>query len=367
MSLTVPASTPDARNRSLQGLRGLAAGLVLIFHVFAMGAHGGFWPDLPREHWVHDVGPLAVRIFFLISGYLIVGSLWRNGDLKRFAWNRVLRLYPVFLLLHVLMFTLGPVIGYQWVGGVAGDSMSRLLGDPLAWTVHFFSNLLFLPGIFALPIAQQNAWSLSYEALFYLVAGMMFLLWKTRQQSHRAIGWWVGWAAIISFSIYDNDGWFFLGGVGVWWLQKQGRLNWIHRGPVDVIALGLGFWLFHLQQYLPATLVLGVFFILVVREQGWLRVVLRSDTMNFLGLISYSLYLVHPFALEALRRLLHPVQNAALTPWAFWVAGLGLAVVSAWLSYECIEKRFTAWLGSKLELRKADLAAKSASDLMATR
>lgn len=367
MSDSASTSSHDSRNRSLQGLRGLAAGLVLVFHVQAMGAKGNFWPILPEGHWIHDVGPIAVRIFFFISGYLIVSSLWRNADLKRFAVNRVLRIYPVFLLLHLVMFTLGPLTGYEWVGGAQGDNMGRLLGDPLAWTAHFFSNLFFLPGIFALPIAQQNAWSLSYEALFYITAGFMFLAWKRRKEGGSALLWWLGIAGILAFNLWDSDGWFFVGGVLVWWLQKEGRLRLPLGGPVDLLALGGGFLLFHHRHYELAAIVLSLFFIIVVREQGWMRVVLRSHSMHFLGVISYSLYLVHPFALEALRRVLHQREFAQSAPWLYWVAGLAFAIFCGWLCYEVIEKRLTRWLSAKLELRRPDLAAKSAPDLMATR
>ncbi len=371
MSKPTTAPSHDSRNRSLQGLRGFAAALVLLFHVHAMGAKGGFWPVLDVTHWMHDVGPIAVRLFFFISGYLIVGSLWRNGDVRQFALNRVLRIYPVFLLLHLTMFTLGPLTGYEWVGGLAGDDMSRLLGDPVSWTAHFLSNLFFLPGILALPIAQQNAWSLSYEALFYVLAAIMFIAWRKRQQGGSSSLWFLGWAVILAFNLWDSDGWFFLAGVGVWWLQKEERLSTRAAGPLDILALLAGFWFFHNGWHIPAAIVLSLFFILVVRERGWMRHLLRSDTMNFVGLISYSLYLVHPFALEALRRVLHHghangqlVQHAA---WFFWVIGPIFAVGCAWLSYEVIEKRFTRWVAAKLELRRRDLAAKSAPDLMATR
>lgn len=372
--MTLPAARPsiaESRNRSIQGLRGLAAAMVLVFHIQMMGAKGEFWDELPLGNWLHEIGPIAVRLFFFISGYLIVGSLWKSGDIRRFAMNRVLRIYPVFLVLHLVMFTLGPVVNYEWVGGSSGDTMGRLMGDPLAWTFHFLSNLFFLPGLFPLPIAQQNAWSLSYEALFYLMAAFMFIAWSRYDQIHGRVQWWFGWTLMLSFCLYDADGWFFLIGVAVWWLQKEGRLKLPKLGPLDLFSLVGGFVLFHAGQKALSAIILSLFFIMVVLEQGWSRPLLQSRVMNFLGTISYSMYLVHPFALEALRRALHHgtphgklVQGA---PWLFWIVGPAFAVLCAWLSYVLIEKRFTRWLSSKLELRGPDLAAKSAPDLMATR
>ncbi len=344
----------ETRNRSLHGLRGLASLLVLLFHVQMMGGKGGFWGKLtPDQPW-SDLGPIAVRLFFFISGFLIVGSLWRNGDVKRFLINRVLRIYPVFGLLHLVMFGLGPLINYQWAGGAEGDSMGRLAHDPLAWVENFGTNFAFLPGALHMPIAQQNAWSLAYEVAFYLVAAAMFLV-RAQKAIWATALWWLGWAGIAAMCISDKDWTFFVGGVGVWWLHSRGAPDWFKPGPLDLLTLALGFWLYHTQQWVPCLLVLGVFFFCVVTQRGWMTPLLQSSWMTFLGTISYSLYLIHPFALDALRRVLnlgsvHQWVGPA-APWIFVLLGPVCALVAAWASYVLVEKHFTKWLTIRLGLR----------------
>jgi peptidoglycan/LPS O-acetylase OafA/YrhL len=339
-------------NLSLHGLRGLAAFLVLVFHIEMMGGHGGFWPELPKLHWIKETGPLAVRLFFFISGFLIISSLSRNGNLKRFFVNRLLRVFPLFVILHLVMFTLGPLMNYHWVGEGAGDGMGRLLHDPLAWVGHFFSNLFLLPGLLELPIAQQNSWSLSYEFVFYGVAAFMF----HHQRRHadtlwgRAV-WYLSWLGI-GWACFNDHAWtYFVGGVGVWWVIRRFSLRLSGYGPLDLLALVFGFWLFLLGQWVFAVLVLSFFFASVVQETGWTSRLLQTPVMGFLGKISYSLYLVHPFALDALRRLLHfgmpdhgPIPYAAPL---FWVAGPCIAIMASWVTYELIEKRLTEWLKSR--------------------
>ena len=340
------------QNLSLHGLRGLAAFLVLIFHIEMMGGHGGFWPELPKLHWIKETGPLAVRLFFFISGFLIVSSLSRNGNLKRFFVNRLLRVFPLFVILHLVMFTLGPLMNYHWVGEGAGDGMGRLLHDPVAWVGHFFSNLFLLPGLLELPIAQQNSWSLSYEFVFYGVAA--FMVHHQRKMadsiSSRAL-WYLSWLGVGWACFHDHAWTYFVGGVGVWWVIRHFSFRLNGLGPLDLLALVFGFWLFLVDQWVPAVLVLSFFFASVVQETGWTSRLLQTSVMGFLGKISYSLYLVHPFALDALRRLLHfgtpdhgPVAHAAPL---FWVVGPCIAIAASWVTYELVEKRLTQWLKSR--------------------
>ena len=116
------------------------------------------------------MGRHGVELFFTISGYLISGSLVRHGKAKTFLIDRAVRIYPVFLVIHVIVFLTGPLIGYKWMVGLT----------PVQWTFDFISNALFLPGIFNLPLAQLSAWSLSYEALFYLITAAAFIGFRTR-------------------------------------------------------------------------------------------------------------------------------------------------------------------------------------------
>jgi peptidoglycan/LPS O-acetylase OafA/YrhL len=113
--------------------------------------------------------------------------------------------------------------------------------------------------------------------------------------------------------------------------------------------------LFAQRQWIASALVLMIFFAYVVLQTGWLALLLRTGPMGFLGRISYSLYLVHPFALEALRIGLHhgtphgSIVNGA--PWMFWVIGPAFAIAASWLCYAVLEKSFTQWLGARLALR----------------
>ena len=86
-------------------------------------------------------------------------------------------------------------------------------------------------------------------------------------------------------------------------------------------------------------------FFTIVRETGWLGWLLSLQPFQFLGKISYSLYLVHPFVMDPARtaviRLLAPRWGTSVAVGAFYVIAPLLAVGVATLSYEWIERRLT--------------------------
>ena len=72
----------DYRAKNLDGLRGLAILMVVIFHL-----NLSFLSTLPAPHFLHDsiyitqYGAYGVNLFFLISGFVISNSLEKNNDL----------------------------------------------------------------------------------------------------------------------------------------------------------------------------------------------------------------------------------------------------------------------------------------------
>src|SRR5689334_22475544 len=97
---TTPNSRKSGSVRSdIQGLRALAVGLVILYHIWPAILPGGF---------------VGVDVFFVISGFLIVGSLVReiaksnNLDLLSFYERRIVRLLPAATLV-LLVIVLGTV------------------------------------------------------------------------------------------------------------------------------------------------------------------------------------------------------------------------------------------------------------------
>lgn len=349
-------------NLSIHGLRGFAAISIVFFHVHGMGAKNHtLWTSIDN---LRSIGAFCVCVFFCISGFLIAQTLAQHNSLRIFAKNRLARIYPVFLVCHLIMFAIGPAKGYDWMGVLKYGSLDYFKA--------FFTNLLFLPGIFDLPIAQKNAWSLSYEALFYILAG---LIWKTSTTLRGIAKFFclILLAVVIVVVIFSrNNAVFFLIGVGCYLIQSnydrqesETIKSSDERSVLSVIILAhpqlpstdrLGLLCLiiaavgYTHHPLIAVPFLSIFLIEVVREDAFSAQILRLRPMQFLGTISYSLYLIHPFVLDLVRSIAVKVAigNVLLGSLTLIVVGSTMSILVAWVSYELIERRLTKLILSKL-------------------
>jgi peptidoglycan/LPS O-acetylase OafA/YrhL len=144
----------NGRIRSLDGLRAASIVLVLLAH---LGGTRGFFARQAVSH-AGDLGNLGVRVFFVISGFLITHLLLvekgRTGaiDLRAFYVRRALRILPAFLAFGLA------VMVSSIAGGVhvqSGDVMHAL-----TFTMNFHPQRAWQVG---------HLWSLSVEEQFYAV------------------------------------------------------------------------------------------------------------------------------------------------------------------------------------------------------
>ncbi|MDI6105514.1 acyltransferase [Actinoplanes sp. NEAU-A12] len=128
----------------LDGLRAVAVLLVLYSHL-TRALFTGLWTA--TDEWLHT-GTAGVMLFFLVSGYIIPASLERHGDLRAFWRSRVRRLFPLYLAVIAVLAITHPV------------------NDPLASAVGHATMLPFLLGV---PLITPVFWTLSFEMAFYLL------------------------------------------------------------------------------------------------------------------------------------------------------------------------------------------------------
>lgn len=256
-------------DQDVHGLRGVCCLSVFAFHV------GG-------PEWMSH----GVDAFFIISGYIVPRTAL-GRDPGQFLWDRVCRIYPAFLAIHLVVFLLGPAIDYK---GLASGGIS-------SWAGRFVSDALLLPGVFPLEPSQVVAWSLSFEALFYLV--ITCYLWVSRRAGPSCA--LVVLAPVVCYEL------------------------WVHpRCWLFVIGALLG-W----TEWVPV--------------RSWL---LRTWPLSVMGSLSYSFYLWHTVVMYPMKRLEPSIGYAgyvALTLVAtLWVS---------WASYHALEvwttRRLKAWRTSK--------------------
>jgi peptidoglycan/LPS O-acetylase OafA/YrhL len=160
----------------------------------------------------------------------------------------------------------------------------------------------------------------------------------------------LGWLACLEACVLDAKLAFFAVGALVWWLEKQQRLRLPPTGPMGIVGCIVGLLLYSTGHVWLAIVGVLPFFVDVVRQEGWIAPLLQSRTMMWFGKISYSLYLVHPFVLDPLRRIGIKLQDRLPNGMAHTllvIFGVLAALIAGAIANELIEVRLTRSLTAK--------------------
>lgn len=322
---------------AIQGLRGLAALSVLLVHLYLMPKAADLWPSGVPEWFtlVLGTGGRGVELFFVISGYLIPASLRRHRSVGRFFVERVMRIMPLYVVLHLIVFLVGPWVAYKFLAGLA----------PLAYATSFVANLLFLAPLVDLPLAQQNAWSLTYEAVFYLWTAAAFLALAGRRSRIALVPLLVGAAALMW--VFPPASYFAVG-IAFAVLDVPLRIGRVVDLMVGLASLAAMYGLCEYVSVFAGLPFAAILFLLVLDPGSGFAALLRWRGLQYLGRVSYSLYLVHPFVLFAIlfavKRLAPPEAWLWLVGPMIFVGGGIASVIAAGLVYALVEVRFRRWL-----------------------
>ncbi|MFC5678857.1 acyltransferase family protein [Aeromicrobium endophyticum] len=187
MTTAEPGTPSGARRSDIQGLRAVAATLIVAFHAGAL-VPGGFF---------------AVDIFFVISGFVITAMLLREHattgsiSLRRFYLRRVRRLFPSLALVVAVTMMLSILLlsPFSW-GPLAPSGLASLFAVS---NVYFAvaTDGYFQTASDAVPLL--HTWSLSVEEQFYLVFPTVVLLILARGRRRSLLVWAVAIVTVLSF------------------------------------------------------------------------------------------------------------------------------------------------------------------------
>ena len=291
--------TQRERNPQIQALRALAAGLVLIYHA----------------KWI-DGGYIGVDIFYVISGFLITGILLRELDSKStislvaFYARRTKRLLPASFL--VIFAT-----------GIAAlillpASMRQSLGRDVIAASTYISNFLFAlwendyQNLNSTPSPFIHFWSLAVEEQFYIFWPLLILI-LFRIGKHRAVFYGVLTTLVTSFlfSLYLTERapiWaFYILPTRAWELAAGALLVFLpelkkFRSIVALfsfVAICVATVIFDKTTPFPGIAALApvvATVLLLASRSKWpplIDVIAQSKVTQWLGAISYPLYLWH--------------------------------------------------------------------------
>ena len=358
---------PAPRLRSLDGIRGIAAVIVVLFHVVLTWRSASTGPDAGIWAWL-DIWPIrllwggyeAVMVFFVMSGFVLALPFLgpRRPRWGRFAARRIVRLYPAYFFALLLSAASEAALSARRT-----DKLVAVFHGYWAEDVTFAS--LMQGALMTVDYSNINGafWSLVHEIRISLIFPILFAaisrigvtpaLILTAILSATTVYLvplfpHAGFMAGLVFSFFKTGYFLFFFVLGIALAMHRQVLVDRLCGPwrsrrAALAILGLG--LMGMNTRLPyetGSLAVGLGFamvLLVVLSTQRGVAMLQSAMPQFLGKISYSLYLVHTPVLYAACYLLYGEWPIVL----ILLPILPITGALAWLFWFLIERPSIAW------------------------
>lgn len=311
------------RNRSLDGLRGLAALTVLAFHCYVPGFQGGF---------------IGVDVFFVLSGFLITCILRAGISMPAFYIGRARRLFPALLALLAAYGVVAPII---WPESVAFEIFR---------SASYLSDYILPPKVWPL----GHTWTLSVEAQFYLLWPFIVSRLPSRKAPFVLGLAWISlsvwrvivfglWGYNIAYTHADSHCTGLVLGALLTYVPEQPK--WLMWPGLLCLALLVCF-LPHLSPLaigpgIPAAEIAAALVVMGIR--GRESRLLGNRVLSGLGLVSYGIYLWH-------RPIAYWLTYDRPVPWPEAVLIVAaLAISLATISYFTVEAPFRKSRAAQLE------------------
>ncbi|MEO6252908.1 MAG: acyltransferase [Ferruginibacter sp.] len=348
----------------LNGLRALAALSVVVFHLtrdfaaFNLSPYiFGTLPDgSPKGFAMAGYG---VTIFFSLSGFLITYLLLAEKqkqeiNIKNFYFRRILRIWPLYYLYLVAVLIVIFYFGFRFNGSVL-----------LAY-IFFAANFPFIleniPHIAetTLPFLRHY-WSLGVEEQYYL-----FWPWVVKKVKNRLTLFVISFILVFNilkfafhfllpqsiiaacFNVIRFDC-MLIGSLGaIFYFTKQPLFLKICSSKISqlfawLIVLLLLLNVFHVASIIDHEIVSLVTVILIIGQITVKNRLINLDNRvcDFLGKISYGMYVIHPLIIFFAAKLLKETDLPPLLKYSLvYTFVTGATILISWISYEYFEKRF---------------------------
>ncbi len=373
---------PKKHYEILDGLRGVAAILVVAFHVFETFAGGN------RFKQIINHGYLAVDFFFLLSGFVVAYAYddrWGKMTRWEFYKRRLIRLQPMVIM--------GMIIGALFYYFQASDKLFPMIAGMEAWKVI----LTMIVGFTLLPVPPSMeirgwgemhpldgpAWSLFFEYIANILYALFF-----RKFSNKVLGFFVLIFAglLINYTVFGPKG----DVIGGWSLNLEqmniGFTRLLYPFFAGILLSRLGklihikgaFWVCSLLiaivlivprigdenslwmngLYESFCIILVFPLIVSIGAGGEIKNPFSLKICKWLGDISYPIYITH-YPLIYWFTAWVVDNNVSLKDG--YVVGTGVLVASIVLAYLCLklyDEPVRNWLQNKFQKRKITLSEK---------
>ncbi|MFD0856232.1 acyltransferase family protein [Actinomadura adrarensis] len=340
---------PQVRLTEVDLLRFLAALAVVAYHY--TGSTAGPWEgdESARDMFgtvslATQFGFLGVELFFIISGFVILMSVW-GRTMAQFAVSRIVRLYPAYwfavLLIGAIYLTTGMGRGYPQ---------------------DIIPNLTMFQTGMGVQNANDVFWTLWIEMHFYALIALLVLAGLTYQ---RCVTFMASWTVLAIFAEESGNDFlykiliphyapYFIAGMAFYLIYRFGS---------NIVLWGLvAFsWATSVRHALPnavdnpysippadawpaiPVLITLIYAVMALVAIGALRK-LNWKHLATLGALTYPTYLIHHALGPVLARPLYPL----LPLWAALAVMTAIVLAAAYLIHRLIERPLSRWLKPRL-------------------
>lgn len=355
--------------RALDGLRGVAVLLVLGLHFNIISK-----PEAALDRLLHagaQIGWIGVDLFFVLSGFLITGILYRSkgqpGYFRNFYARRSLRIFPLYFAALIVAFLVLPALlpSSEILTGLRTDQW---------WYWAYLSNVLVAIEGFPVSLTMGHFWSLAIEEQFYLVWPLVVFLLPRRHLLAAS-------ASLIGLALVCRTLLVWLGFSTATYVLTPSRVDGLALGALLAVLAHQPNGLQRLSQLVRPVLIattallaaivvwrgglstgdavvqtvgfsllsffFGALLIAAVQARGGspLHWTLTTRPLLFFGKYSYGIYVVHvPISGLLKRHVVAPghldFASPSVMQMLFTAAAASLSVAAALLSWNVLEKRF---------------------------
>ncbi len=349
-------------------------------------------------HWyspiVHQAGPMGVVFFFVLSGFLITYLLLAEkaqfGDIsiRKFYFRRLLRIWPLYLLVVIIGFFILPYISWFYVpyqSAILSPQQNHEFWAALALFVFMLPNMAYaLFGPF--PNIGQS-WSIGVEEQFYLI--WPWIIRKAKQPLVVITRFFIVFMTLKMVVLMSTRLWDWellhvlrtflamskleamaIGAMGAWALftRRERLLNFIYKRSVQIASLGGAFFVMYFTPAFLENIIhllispLFLIIILNVASNPHSIVKMRGRVSNFLGQISYGIYMYHMMVIAfVLHGYMHFAPVREVQPWydhvLIYVLVIGITIFVSYLSHRIFESRFIRLKSRFTQIKSSDTAS----------
>jgi peptidoglycan/LPS O-acetylase OafA/YrhL len=354
----------------LNSLRFFAALAVIITHVELIKNSFKIQNCWASSKIVFNLGGLGVYFFFVLSGFLITYLLiiekQKTGTIaiKNFYIRRILRIWPLYFFVLTLGFFVLPNFNQINISYLTASFNQN-------FNLNLILFLLMLPNLAfsmfpAVPHIGQ-LWSIGVEEQFY-IAWPLIVKYSNKLINTLIIiiVFLIALKIIILFlgKNYSNTNWYpvikkftamskfesmAIGGIGAYYFSSNHKIIESLKSPfLSIVALAI---ILLIIYFIPDKLqdgqhlIISVLFLAIIINVISTNIkLLRNNVFDWLGKISYGIYMYHliiiPIIIVVLSKVISPTDNIFVFNFLLYSFTILITILVSWLSYQFFESKF---------------------------